>query len=56
MALATRSGPEWVEYPMGREADLTPITWDEGDWPILSPSSGVVTGWPLSPSTRLVPG
>ncbi|KAH6652024.1 glycoside hydrolase family 43 protein [Truncatella angustata] len=56
VALATRSGPEWETYPMGREAVLYPVTWKEEEWPILEPVRGVMSGWPL-PSTSLdVPG
>ncbi|KAI0132566.1 glycoside hydrolase family 43 protein [Xylariales sp. AK1849] len=56
MSLATRSGPEFEIYPMGRETVLFPVTWDEGQWPILQPVSGQMTGWPLPPTDRDVPG
>lgn len=39
-ALATRSGPAWRVYPMGRETVLLPVTWEEGEWPILDPIRG----------------
>jgi beta-xylosidase len=55
-ALATRSGPLWENYPMGRETVLFPVTWDEGEWPVLQPVRGSMTGWPLPPQTRAVPG
>ncbi|CZR55904.1 related to xylosidase : arabinofuranosidase [Phialocephala subalpina] len=38
VALATRSGPEYVNYPMGRETVLFPATWNAGDWPTLEPA------------------
>ncbi|GIZ46057.1 hypothetical protein CKM354_000919700 [Cercospora kikuchii] len=51
--LATRSGPEWEIYPMGRETVLYAASWD-GDWPVLDPVRGVMHGWPLpSPSQAL---
>jgi beta-xylosidase len=56
VALATRSGPEYKHYPMGREAVLYPATWDEGEWPVLQPVRGEMSGWPLPPQTRDVPG
>ncbi|KAH8806177.1 xylosidase : arabinofuranosidase [Xylogone sp. PMI_703] len=55
-ALATRSGPEWQNYPMGRETVLFPVTWKTGDWPILQPVRGTMSGWPLPPRTRTVRG
>lgn len=57
MALATRSGPEYRNYPMGREAVLFPVTWNKGEWPILQPVRGQMSGWPLPPPNRAgVPG
>ncbi|KAI0149481.1 glycoside hydrolase family 43 protein [Xylariaceae sp. FL1272] len=56
VALATRSGPDWEIYPMGREAVLYPVTWDEGEWPILEPVRGVMNGWALPPRSRDLPG
>ncbi|KAL4873734.1 glycosyl hydrolase [Aspergillus spectabilis] len=47
VALATRSGPAWRIYPMGRETVLFPVTWKEGEWPILEPVQGRMTGWEL---------
>ncbi|KAJ9653883.1 hypothetical protein H2198_006992 [Neophaeococcomyces mojaviensis] len=46
-ALAWRSGPLAVTYPMGRETVLTPVTWNEGAWPIFSPICGIESGWYL---------
>ncbi|OBT65498.1 hypothetical protein VE03_04984 [Pseudogymnoascus sp. 23342-1-I1] len=55
-ALATRSGPEWVNYPMGRETVLFPVTWEAGEWPVLAPVQGRMEGWPLPKPTRAVRG
>ncbi|KAK6951018.1 hypothetical protein Daesc_007547 [Daldinia eschscholtzii] len=56
MALATRSGPEFEIYPMGREAVLFPVTWEEGEWPVLQPVRGKMSGWALPPTNRDIPG
>ncbi|KAI1646280.1 glycoside hydrolase family 43 protein [Daldinia loculata] len=56
MALATRSGPQFEIYPMGREAVLFPVTWEEGEWPVLQPVRGKMTGWALPPTDREIPG
>ncbi|KAI8624827.1 glycoside hydrolase family 43 protein [Xylariaceae sp. FL1651] len=56
MCLATRSGPEWEIYPMGRETVLFPVTWNEGEWPVLQPVRGVMSGWALPPTSRDLPG
>ena len=55
-ALATRSGPAWENYPMGRETVLFPVTWDEDEWPVLQPVRGQMSGWPLPPQTRDIQG
>ncbi|GAM33834.1 hypothetical protein TCE0_013r01023 [Talaromyces pinophilus] len=47
IALATRSGPAWRVYPMGRETVLFAVTWGEGEWPVLEPVQGQMTGWKL---------
>ncbi|AEO70820.1 glycoside hydrolase family 43 protein [Thermothielavioides terrestris NRRL 8126] len=56
MALATRSGPAYKSYPMGREAVLFPVTWRTGEWPVMQPVRGRMSGWPLPPRSRDVPG
>ncbi|KAI1762600.1 glycoside hydrolase family 43 protein [Hypoxylon sp. FL1150] len=56
MSLATRCGPEYEIYPMGREAVLFPVTWDEGEWPVLQPVRGEMSGWALPPASRDIPG
>ncbi|KAH6690056.1 xylosidase/arabinosidase [Verticillium dahliae] len=55
VALACRSGPEWQIYPMGRESHLYPMTWDEGEWPVLAPVRGRMSG-PLPPKNLDVAG
>ncbi|KAI1308623.1 glycosyl hydrolase [Xylaria venustula] len=50
MCLATRSGPAWEIYPLGRESVLFPVTWDEGD------IRGNMSGWAMPPSNRDLPG
>jgi len=56
MCLATRSGPAFKSYPMGRETVLFPVTWNTGEWPILQPVRGTMSGWPLPASSRDLPG
>ncbi|KAI1416138.1 glycoside hydrolase family 43 protein [Hypoxylon sp. FL1857] len=56
VCLATRSGPEFEIYPMGRETVLFPVTWDQGEWPVLQPVRGKMSGWKLPPANRDVPG
>ncbi|KAG7045624.1 glycoside hydrolase family 43 protein [Colletotrichum scovillei] len=56
VALATRSGPEWRIYPMGRETVLYPVTWREGEWPILEPVRGKMSGWQMPAASRDLPG
>lgn len=41
---------------MGRETVLTPATWDEGEFPVLSKVSGLESGWPLPPANKDVGG
>ncbi|CAN9194758.1 hypothetical protein AA0112_g12701 [Alternaria arborescens] len=55
VALAWRSGPDAQTYPMGRETVLTAATWEEGEWPVVSPVRGVENGWYREPSTD-IPG
>lgn len=39
VALATRSGPDWEIYPMGRETVLFAVNWEEDEWPVLDTSA-----------------
>lgn len=58
VALSTRSGPEYINYPMGRETVMTPVRWPKGEFPIWSPIGGKMSGWPMPPlaSTNDIPG
>jgi hypothetical protein len=56
IALTTRSGPDYSVFPMGREAALFPVTWNEGEWPFASQVQGVMNGWELPAFDRNVSG
>jgi len=56
VALATRSGPAYKSYPMGRETVLFPVTWKTGEWPVLQPVKGTMSGWQLPAPNRTLPG
>lgn len=56
MALTTRSGPDYSVFPMGREAALFPVTWNEGEWPFTSQVQGVMSGWQLPSFDRNISG
>ncbi|KAK6077294.1 arabinofuranosidase [Seiridium cupressi] len=34
----------WKTYPMGREMVLFPVTWEEGEWPVVDEVRGRMTG------------
>jgi beta-xylosidase len=55
VALATRSGPAWEVYPMGRETVLVPMKWEKGKWPVIDQVRGKQSG-PLPPTNRHVKG
>jgi beta-xylosidase len=64
IALAVRAGvgynfdPYNSIFPMGREAVLTPVEWDENEWPVYQNVSGVMAGdfvLPVNPSPSTVP-
>ncbi|KAF5024467.1 hypothetical protein F66182_3407 [Fusarium sp. NRRL 66182] len=46
-------GPYFGNLPMGRETVLTPVTWEEGEFPVFTPVSGTMSGWEL-PEESLV--
>lgn len=54
IALATRSGPQWEVYPMGRETVLFPVKW-ENDWPVMEPVRGEMSG-PLPLTDKNIAG
>lgn len=51
VALSTRSGPEFIIYPMGRETVLYPVAWNKGEWPVLAPVRGVMGSQYLLPAS-----
>ncbi|KAI1504716.1 glycoside hydrolase family 43 protein [Biscogniauxia marginata] len=55
-ALSTRSGPDYTNYPMGRETVLVPVTWNSNEFPIWSPVSGEMNGWALPPVSKDIIG
>ncbi|KAF2271588.1 xylosidase : arab-like proteininofuranosidase [Westerdykella ornata] len=56
-ALAVRSGPEYINWPMGRETVLTNVTWDRGAWPVFnSPIHGEIPGLELPEVEGTIPG
>lgn len=59
VALSTRSGPSYLNYPMGRETVVTPVSWPSGsDFPVWSPISGTTSSWPLpnpDPKNKKIP-
>lgn len=57
VALGVRSGPEWLNFPMGRETVLYNVTWKEGSWPILQhPIRSTMLGWSLPTASTSLPG
>ena len=44
-------GPYFGNLPMGRETVLTPVTWEEDQFPIFEPVQGEMSGWPLPDDT-----
>jgi beta-xylosidase len=54
-ALSTRSGPEWKNFPMGRETVITAARWDKGEFPVMTPVQGVESVWRL-PTSKSLPG
>ncbi|TFY70917.1 hypothetical protein EVG20_g2081 [Dentipellis fragilis] len=55
VALSTRSGPEYIYYPMGRETVLTRAEWKEGQFPTFTPVRGQETG-PLPAQNKQIGG
>ncbi|TDZ25200.1 Non-reducing end alpha-L-arabinofuranosidase BoGH43B [Colletotrichum orbiculare MAFF 240422] len=47
VALSTRAGATYLNFPMVRETVLTSVTWDEGDWPRMTQISGKMSGWEM---------
>ncbi|KAM5376440.1 hypothetical protein ACJZ2D_005494 [Fusarium nematophilum] len=40
-------GPYFGNLPMGRETVLTPVTWEDGEFPVFTPVTGSMSGWKL---------
>ena len=55
VALSTRSGPEYINWPMNRETVLYPVSWPKGQWPVADRVRGKMSG-PLPPKNLKVPG
>ncbi|KAI0466561.1 glycosyl hydrolase [Xylaria cf. heliscus] len=56
VALSTRSGPEYLNFPMGRETVMVPVTWEQGKFPVWSPVRGLMSGWPMPQENKQIPG
>ncbi|KAI3317765.1 glycoside hydrolase family 43 protein [Xylariaceae sp. AK1471] len=56
VALSTRAGPEYINYPMGRETVMVPVTWKKGEFPIWSPVRGEMSGWGMPKSNKDIAG
>lgn len=63
VALSTRSGPDFVYYPMGRETVLTAVSWnvndnteEVGNFPVWTPITGEESVWQLPPVDKDIPG
>ncbi|KAI0103991.1 glycosyl hydrolase [Nemania sp. FL0031] len=56
VALSTRAGPEYLNFPMVRETVMVPVTWKEGDFPVWSPVRGVMSGWAMPRANKEIPG
>ncbi|KAI0812878.1 glycosyl hydrolase [Xylaria sp. FL0064] len=56
VALSTRSGPEYFNYPMGRETIMVPVSWEKDEFPIWSPVRGEMSGWAMPKENKEIPG
>ncbi|KAI8944673.1 glycosyl hydrolase [Xylaria longipes] len=56
VALSTRSGPEYLNFPMGRETVMVPVTWETGKFPVWSPARGVMSGWLMPKTNKKISG
>jgi beta-xylosidase len=55
VALTTRSGPEYLHWPMNRETVLYPVSWPKDQWPVADRVEGIMSG-PLPPRDLNIPG
>ncbi|KAI1274692.1 glycosyl hydrolase [Xylaria sp. FL0933] len=56
VALSTRSGPEYLNYPMGRETIMVPVSWEKDEFSIWSPVRGEMSGWAMPRENKEIPG
>lgn len=56
VALSTRSGPDYINYPMGRETVMTAVRWPSGEYPTWSRISGEMSVWAMPQSTQDIRG
>ncbi|KAL4787123.1 glycosyl hydrolase [Aspergillus varians] len=58
VALSMRLNTALRAAPMGRETVLYPVTWEKGQWPVLSQVKGRISSWPFpqSSSDKPIPG
>ncbi|KAI0407275.1 glycosyl hydrolase [Xylaria palmicola] len=56
VALSTRSGPEYLNFPMVRETVMVPVTWQKGKFPVWSPVKGEMSGWPMPKENKKLAG
>jgi hypothetical protein len=56
VALSTRSGPEYLHYPMGRETVMTAVSWPKGEFPVFTPISGKMNVWPMPAEQKDIRG
>ncbi|KAI0442745.1 glycosyl hydrolase [Xylaria telfairii] len=56
VALSTRSGPDYLNFPMVRETIMVPVTWETDKFPVWSPVRGVMSGWPMPKMNKEIPG
>ncbi|KAJ0419171.1 glycosyl hydrolase [Aspergillus carlsbadensis] len=57
-ALSMRLNLQARAAPMGRESVLYPVTWKDGEWPVLGHVQGYISSWPFphSPAGEALPG
>ncbi|BCS23578.1 uncharacterized protein APUU_40022A [Aspergillus puulaauensis] len=58
VALSMRLDLQARTAPMGRETVLYPVTWKQGQWPVISQVKGRISSWPLpqNSSNKAIPG
>ncbi|KAJ8114472.1 hypothetical protein ONZ43_g4895 [Nemania bipapillata] len=56
VALSTRAGPEYLNFPMVRETIMVPVKWERDKFPVWSPVRGVMSGWAMPRTNREISG